>query len=87
MVYGPYWLHLKEAWKHRDQPNLHFMFYEDLKENNIEELKRLDRFLGTNLSQEQLQNVRTGTLILNSLTFLTHLPYNWTVKGTDVSLL
>lgn len=56
-VYGPYWLHLKEAWKHRSQPNLHFMFFEDLKENTMEELKKLDAFLGTNLSQEQLEKV------------------------------
>ncbi|KAG7158741.1 Sulfotransferase 1C4-like 4 [Homarus americanus] len=56
-VYGPYWLHLKEAWKQRKNPNLHFMFFEDLKNNNMEELKKLDKFLGTNLSQEQLDNV------------------------------
>lgn len=56
-IYGPYWLHLKEAWKQRDHPNFHFMFYEDLKENNMEELKRLDNFLGTKLTQEQLENV------------------------------
>lgn len=57
-LYGPYWLHLKEAWEQRDNPNLHFMFYEDFKQNNAEELKRLDKFLGTKLTQEQLEKVR-----------------------------
>lgn len=57
VVYGPYWQHLKEAWEKKDNPNLHFLFYEDLKENNMEELKRLDDFLGTKLTQEQLDNV------------------------------
>lgn len=63
VIYGPYWLHLKEAWKQRDHPNLHFMFYEDLKQNNMEELKRLDNFLGTKLTQEQLENVCNGDVL------------------------
>ena len=61
VVYGPYWLHLKESWSQRNNPNLHFMFYEDLKQNTLEELKRLNDFLGTKLSQEQLENVRSST--------------------------
>ncbi|XP_063587053.1 sulfotransferase 1C4-like [Penaeus indicus] len=61
LVYGPYWQHLKEAWEKKDNPNLHFLFYEDLKENNMEELKRLDDFLGTKLTQEQLDNVARHT--------------------------
>lgn len=65
VVYGPYWQHLKEAWEKKDNPNLHFIFYEDLKTNNMEELKKLDAFLGTNLTQEQLDNVSSTRLYLD----------------------
>ncbi|XP_042886419.1 sulfotransferase 1C4-like [Penaeus japonicus] len=61
LVYGPYWLHLKEAWERRDHPNLHFVFYEDLKADIMSELKRLDAFLGTGLSHDQLVNVAKHT--------------------------
>ncbi|KAG0721578.1 Sulfotransferase 1A4 [Chionoecetes opilio] len=57
LLYGPYWLHLKEAWEQKDNPNLLFMFYEDLKQNTVLELKRLNDFLGTKLTQEQLESV------------------------------
>ncbi|XP_068243032.1 sulfotransferase 1A1-like [Palaemon carinicauda] len=57
LLYGPYWLHLKEAWERRDEPNLHFIFYEDLKSNNIEELKKLNTFLGTNIADTQLEKI------------------------------
>ncbi|XP_037786896.1 sulfotransferase 1C4-like isoform X2 [Penaeus monodon] len=61
LVYGPYWLHLKEAWQRRDHPNLHFVFYEDLKADIKGELKKLDAFLGTGLSEDQLANVAKYT--------------------------
>ncbi|XP_027237354.2 sulfotransferase 1C4 [Penaeus vannamei] len=61
LVYGPYWLHLKEAWQRRDHPNLHFVFYEDLKADITGELKKLDAFLGTGLSGDQLANVAKYT--------------------------
>ncbi|ROT84800.1 estrogen sulfotransferase [Penaeus vannamei] len=61
LVYGPYWLHLKEAWQRRDHPNLHFVFYEDLKADITGELKKLDAFLGTGLSGDQLANVAKHT--------------------------
>ncbi|XP_068242972.1 sulfotransferase 1A3-like [Palaemon carinicauda] len=57
LLYGPYWLHLKEAWEKREHPNLHFIFYEDLKGNTLEELKKLDTFLGTNLTEAQLKGI------------------------------
>ncbi|XP_047497753.1 sulfotransferase 1C4-like [Penaeus chinensis] len=61
VVYGPYWLHLKEAWQRRDHPNLHFVFYEDLKADIKGELKKLDAFLGTGLSEDQFANVAKYT--------------------------
>ncbi|XP_063609965.1 sulfotransferase 1C4-like [Penaeus indicus] len=61
LIYGPYWLHLKEVWQRRDHPNLHFVFYEDLKADIKGELKKLDAFLGTRLSEDQIANVAKHT--------------------------
>ncbi|XP_042240703.1 uncharacterized protein LOC121878510 [Homarus americanus] len=61
VVYGPYWLHVKEAWEKRQHPNLHFLFYEDLRADAMAELKKLNDFLGTKLNQEQLENVARHT--------------------------
>lgn len=57
LLYGPYWLHLKEAWERRSHPNLHFVFYEDLKENPRGEIRALDAFLNTNLKEAQLERI------------------------------
>ncbi|XP_066971897.1 sulfotransferase 1C4-like [Macrobrachium rosenbergii] len=54
-IYGNYWHHVSEAWKRRDHPNLHIMFYEDMKADIMAELKKLNEFLGTNLNEEQLK--------------------------------
>ncbi|XP_042855956.1 sulfotransferase 1A1-like [Penaeus japonicus] len=61
VIQGPYWLHVKEAWEKRNHPNLHFIFYEDLKSDTMKELRRLNDFLGTNLTAEQLDNVKCYT--------------------------
>lgn len=60
-MYGPYWLHLKEVWEKKDHPNLHLIFYEDLKADTMEELKRLDAFLGTGLTEAQFKNIEHHT--------------------------
>ncbi|XP_069176911.1 sulfotransferase 1E1-like [Procambarus clarkii] len=45
------------AWKNKDHPNMHFLFYEDLKTDVMKELRTLNEFLGTRLTQQQLDNV------------------------------
>ncbi|XP_063612538.1 sulfotransferase 1E1-like [Penaeus indicus] len=61
LVYSPYWLHVKEVWEKREHPNLHIMFFEDMKADIMKELRKLDGFLGTGLSDEQLDNVARHT--------------------------
>ncbi|KAG0708496.1 Sulfotransferase family cytosolic 1B member 1 [Chionoecetes opilio] len=60
---GPFWEHLKEAWAKRNHRNILFLFYEDMKENLMRELKRLNAFLGTGLTEHQLQQVAEHTNI------------------------
>ncbi|XP_063876923.1 luciferin sulfotransferase-like [Scylla paramamosain] len=54
VIYGPYWKHLKQAWHRRNHLNLHFMFYEDMKTDIMNELRKLNTFLKLGLSDEQL---------------------------------
>ncbi|XP_068210726.1 sulfotransferase 1C4-like isoform X2 [Palaemon carinicauda] len=61
LLYGPYWLHLKEAMERKDHPNLHIVFFEDMKTNPVGELSRLNIFLGTNLTEPQLENIAKYT--------------------------
>ncbi|XP_068223840.1 sulfotransferase 1C4-like [Palaemon carinicauda] len=57
LLYGPYGSHMKEAWERRDHPNLYMMFYEDMKADPYKAFKQLDVFLGTELTETQLQNI------------------------------
>ena len=57
VVYGSYGEHLKEAWERRTHPNLLFMFYEDMQADIMKELHRLNDFMGTQLTEEQLKKV------------------------------
>ncbi|CAL4067484.1 unnamed protein product, partial [Meganyctiphanes norvegica] len=57
LQFGSYSLMVKEAWEKRGHPNLHIVFYENLKTDIGNELRKLNNFIGTNLSETQLQNV------------------------------
>ncbi|XP_064109971.1 sulfotransferase 1C4-like [Macrobrachium nipponense] len=61
LMYGPYWLHLKEVWARKDHPNLHIMFFEDMKSDPLRELRRLNDFLNTDLTETQLENIAKYT--------------------------
>lgn len=65
VIYAPFWLHLAEGWSKRDDPNVLFTFYEDLQEDIMRELRRLNTFLGTALTDEQLQTVANHTKFSN----------------------
>ena len=57
MIYSPLKNHIDEGWNNRNHKNLHFVFYEDLQEDIFGELKKLNNFLSTGLSDAQLNNV------------------------------
>ncbi|XP_045611813.2 sulfotransferase 1B1 [Procambarus clarkii] len=63
ILQAPYWRHVEEGWTRRDHPNVLFLFYEDMKEDFLRELRRLDTFLGTSLTEEQLQEVAKFTAL------------------------
>ena len=43
-----------------DTENLFILHYEDMKQNPEIEIKKLNKFLNTNLNEEQIKNVRFG---------------------------
>ncbi|CAL4134638.1 unnamed protein product [Meganyctiphanes norvegica] len=58
---GPFWAHVEQAWSKKDHPNVLFIFYEDLKEDILTQLQRLNAFLETNLTEDQLLKVAQHT--------------------------
>ena len=57
VAYGPYWAHVSQAWAQRNHPNMHITFYEKLKRNPKVEFERLNKFLDTKLTPEQIDKV------------------------------
>lgn len=57
VFYGRFWDHVAPAWERRRHPHLHFVFYEDLQLHGLQQLHELGRFLGLQLSREQLEMV------------------------------
>lgn len=57
VLFGPYWAHVRQAWKLREHPNVHVMFYEKGKKNPKEEISKLNDFLETNLTEHQIEKV------------------------------
>lgn len=51
------------AWQQRNHPKLHFLFYEDMKADIKTEVSKLNHFLGTNLTQQQLDNVSAEVVL------------------------
>jgi len=56
--WGSYWNHLKTAWSKRSHPNIHFMWYEDLKSDFDQEVSRLQKFLGTDVNGEKMEELK-----------------------------
>ena len=57
LVYGSYWHHLLEGWKRRNHPNLKFLWYEDMKEDQLGVIDDLCSFLNHPLSAEQKKDL------------------------------
>lgn len=53
--FSPYLKHVKEFWERRNEPNILFLKYEDLKANLRGEIKKVSQFLEKDLSPEQVE--------------------------------
>ncbi|KAJ8722511.1 hypothetical protein PYW07_003691 [Mythimna separata] len=53
----PYFEHVKEAWEKREDPNMLFLFYEDLSKDLPASIRRVADFLGKQLNEEQMNRL------------------------------
>lgn len=61
IAFAPFDKHVLGYWERRQDPNVHFVLYEDLHKDTVGEVKRLARFLGKEPSDEQLRSVVEAT--------------------------
>lgn len=54
VAYGPYWRHVLEFWKLRDEPNVLFNSFEDMKKDLCSVIRKTAHFLGRTLDEEQV---------------------------------
>ncbi|KAK7604004.1 hypothetical protein V9T40_004277 [Parthenolecanium corni] len=54
---GNMWEHVREFWKRRDESNILFLKYEDMKKNQFDSVKIISEFLGKDYSDEELREL------------------------------
>lgn len=57
VIYAPFNDHVLDFWNIRDEPNILFLFYEDMKMNMVKVVEQAMKFLGKNYSQEQIDKL------------------------------
>ena len=53
LFYSPYFEYVKDIWSKREHPNLCILFYEDMKKDLAASLRKVARFLGKELKNEE----------------------------------
>lgn len=61
----PYWTHIREGWAHRNQPNVLFMFYEDMNRDLPGTIRKVASFLGKTFTDEQVDKLADHLHIRN----------------------
>ncbi|XP_075992914.1 luciferin sulfotransferase-like [Anticarsia gemmatalis] len=56
-LFCPIFAHVKEAWEQRNNPNMLFLFYEELSKDLPASIRRVADFLGKSLNQEQMDRL------------------------------
>ncbi|XP_075686969.1 sulfotransferase 1C2-like isoform X2 [Rhinoderma darwinii] len=59
--YGSWGDHVKDWWKIRQQRNILYLFYEDMLEDPKCEIRKVMKFLGTDLSEDVLEKIHQST--------------------------
>ncbi|CAL8072370.1 unnamed protein product [Orchesella dallaii] len=54
-LYAPFWLHVEAFWERRNEPNVLFITYEDLKQDLSKVVDRTCEFLGKSISENEKQ--------------------------------
>lgn len=56
-MYSPFNSHVLEFWKIRNNPNILYLFYEDMKKDLETEVKKVIDFLGKKYSQDEIEKL------------------------------
>ncbi|XP_046448183.1 sulfotransferase 1E1-like [Daphnia pulex] len=57
ILYSPFFPHMLDAWSKRNHPNMHFMFFEDMKKDLRGEIVKVATFLNQSPTDEQLDKI------------------------------
>ncbi|XP_014675246.1 PREDICTED: sulfotransferase family cytosolic 1B member 1-like [Priapulus caudatus] len=55
--YGGYWRHLRGFWRMREEPNVLFLFYEDMLKDTPAVIRKIANFFEKQLTEEQVQKI------------------------------
>ncbi|MCC7159977.1 MAG: sulfotransferase domain-containing protein [Ignavibacteria bacterium] len=61
VTYGDYFDHVLQTWSHKDDPNVLFIIYEDMKKDIRPVIRRVADFLGVKMTPELLERIITVT--------------------------
>lgn len=57
VIYAPFNEHILDFWSLRHEPNILFLFYEDMKSNTDKVVKQTAKFLGKSFTQQQIDKL------------------------------
>ena len=61
--FGSWWDHVPEWWAHKNEPNVLFLKYEDMKKDLPTNVKKIADFLGRSLDQQTIEKIAQATTI------------------------
>ena len=65
LAWSPYWGHIKEGWAHRNDPNVLFLFYEEMNKDLSATIRKVGDFLGKKMTDEQVEKLADWLHIKN----------------------
>ncbi|CAH1131623.1 unnamed protein product [Ceutorhynchus assimilis] len=81
--FAPFWNHVLPFWEKRNEPNILFLKYEDLKSDLPAAISKTAKFLNKDLTQEQLGEL-TNHLSFESMEQNPSVNYEWLVKMSQM---
>nr|XP_024219674.1 sulfotransferase family cytosolic 1B member 1 [Halyomorpha halys] len=77
VVYAPYWAHVESGYSRRNNPNLLFLFYEELKRDLPSQIRKVASFLNKTINDDEVEKLANFLHIDNFKKNSPHIP----IKG------